>query len=1538
VYDTLQYDVESLFPNLNRDLRTREILSEDDEFMMVSPKVQPRIFNGKELLVNCKSFLKIDWNRAIAVCKDSFIMQFSIDPMTQTVAAQFVFAEDLNNTTPVSAIAFEGYTNSYFVNWVSYSTLPDMPGLTSFFNIVIYYPHAGPDWKFKFTLPSRGKVKLGAKIQMKVSNFQETTRLLIFNHSNPETEPSCLGFTFLTYIKKATNIDETEGIVLEPEAEWTSKMCSQDMMPKVPSGAPPLKLIKNVNPKSTLLRVEEVDNGIHLILLERSRNANSYNIYLQACNFDRVGELSCDYETFNLGMIYDSEVNQAASFFAGYYYHINLNLGDGPVQQIITMTQTYIICWDLDEFGGLQKRTQISLRYLSLSFIEISTMIVDADDKFYAVVQKDENLFFVIEANFETKVVRALRDTLKGNTFTFFKDGTKGSETTIVSYYTSRSDDYDSVPIMYYYSIQRQLINSNLDIYFSSWSTSPRKSLTFLASNDDFITFNLEVIRDLTQLDCKSAWKDMTFYRDTEETSLYLPYEIVNFRASSPVLALADAGNNHYELDMKDTHFVEGDEIEYMGPIEKGPRPLKNNYLESIVRLTNITLTHENFTMHYKKDGTIDVFACIGMNTRKLVRCYEILTNFSIAIPSPENYTVTDFYAHFGLFDMFQIFIVGSDSLKTITYFDIIRKEPFQAPRFVKRQKFDKPLLFSSMKTNTTHLLLYGIGRIGIPNEERLFRDYLSYLILDLRTLNFTKKLCELNEIYLEQVRVPVEDFSRYSYIGFIVTKKKGDALFVYNYTYFPGDDHPKNSMLTINTKNFKKLGLSKNMLLMQDMMLGKIFTWSKPIGVGEESRYYEIPIKDTNEVLLLSRTAKIGIVYSNDMLLALEIGGSNSDPLHRYSQSLTPRCKIPDPSDTKLKAELWMMGHSYFFTVYGILIIKDVSGTEPKINCSTSIIYDIFGPNYLLYLKFGEMTSRNAGIKYLLSSPTLTYNFQTSFKKINFKSYCKQIVAGPRPSPLRQLTDFSSKYLEYNIQDLVEVNSHVSHYEIEQYLPVGEIVQPIIKISPSDPRIAAVPDRVMMPGESGELYQNFFLIFSKKNLEIIRIADRSERKYIQSVSLLNVTLDFNYTAYFVPEPFSSTFDFINVFFLVPEDFGAFTVITYVFRAQSPKDYVQGRGDWLLPSSNLTLQPLSEDLVTMRYSLVYLSQEENSNSLVTGILYLRMAKEETTTLKRVLINFTDRIYSQKVPYRIISFNMLFSDKALLQYFFIQNSGYIGIIFLRFNKVYLLEESNYGLVQFSSEIVLNRNSQINCLSFPQELSLSCIFYSPADRSRIFHSNFMFNLGSRGMAIPRSDYTLSIPGEYTIRTLYKGYKMDIVLAKDEFNRDCLLFYNITTGLVFQEMCEEKFPTGFLKNHPDFNQISPSTFILASPGHNARDMVYERVDPKLRIYSDYYQGQIDYLGYRLVIKGLFDGDKFSDKIPLHDLFALKTRPDWVVGLLFLGVFLFLMTTSIWLCVYANRSNKLFTKPPKKSGTFDETKATRKGSTQNLNGSFMN
>ena len=485
-------------------------------------------------------------------------------------------------------------------------------------------------------------------------------------------------------------------------------------------------------------------------------------------------------------------------------------------------------------------------------------------------------------------------------------------------------------------------------------------------------------------------------------------------------------------------------------------------------------------------------------------------------------------------------------------------------------------------------------------------------------------------------------------------------------------------------------------------------------------------------------------------------------------------------------------------------------------------------------------------------------------------------------------------------MSDQIAIASDISDIKLVQPGPsIGYIRQAVRKTTNRTFNLSAIPDITFSKSSTSYQHEQYLVYKNKTNLQVYNLnkystPENQGNATIQSL-LVDIKIDFVAENFDIDSLSKRPSEVFMVALTEQSESGYYNLHVFVFPEADPSKYSK----FTIPSAckcrTVRIELINTYRDLLNYGLVHAELNELGNTIVTSLLEVnRTADPVTKDFKYGGYIKTQSVFQKYIRYRILDINMFSSENTLLLYYFIQNSGYMGIISLAFRDDGSLEKSRYRLSKMCNEFVVTRGSLIECKPREQELCLDCLFFSQHKMAQVHQLSLQFSLDDSNLMVPKHSPHLMLPTGYSVIKIKKAAAANIVLALDEKTKEkCFLFFDSVANLVVQRMCTTDFEklyadlkiegaANFLEKLVTISEVSVDTFIFAVEGMKLRDLLFNIGDYELVVDPKYFQGQSNYLGYHIDIENLSGKNQ---TIYLEDVVLLDKRSEILKYVLLFG-----------------------------------------------------
>jgi hypothetical protein len=1270
-------------------------------------------------------------------------------------------------------------------------------------------------------------------------------------------------------------------------------------------------VIPGLNSTCQVSTVHSSSVGISFGFTEQLIGGRHSNVKLLQCKLfyrqvagGRSTVIECSKEVIDVGntLILVSEASQARAV-CKIFYIIAGTIDEFPRHStIFVLAKNKAVLY-------VQPSWDLLIEVKSVIFNEVSTQIKEVKDiqvedgtSLSAIIRREDDINYLMTIKLSGEIYRQYREQVKGEEFLFLNLNIGYARKMLIS--VAKDPFKDAVSNIFVHDFVREQIYTDFtSILIDKQTTEQIRTVTYVGSKDYYVTFHFEIIKSLENFEIMSLWRSLNLYRNQRNTQVYLPFESLNLRLPNPYLWIdAHQSTNNLQINVTETFLMplqQFDISEYNITDKKISRITFEQHLKQAVKV----LTHEIYLLLSYQNKSFDLFQCIPQMRRGNIECKPILTNKQVYsrppmadIPS-ETMEVIDFYClhdHSGSYYNIVLMGTGEHSIEIQLWNHHITKNDNQHEVLSSVMSTGMNVIHSSFMVENNLLLFLGICRYkkifqGDREDEFICKFYHS-----MKEKQFYGPFLSDDEVWLPMANISTVLFTRQNFYGISYTKVDKDTTFVFNLTIRSFQSYYFLTQFSVSPDLYIVVGLAKTGLVAMHKFSKQITLWSKSKESTLEILHYLVNyITDFSDITWFRSIGKLGYLGVGGTTHVLDLTSGGTDPLKRvmrvYEQE---RCR----SYGKPKFVI-PMSFSSGPTHLGVMYYEnnDEQTKSLPAQCFDGFILDMFGPNYYANFNNTNLTHRSPKFRMILSSDKNGFKTTNSSGSLHLSTFSPLLVVGPNlgkkilhKTRNRYSTLEESRVL---IKDLIVTSSHVAGYDIipenNSIVSVTPAILPAV-LSANKTTINSIPKRLYQPSEQVARFGPWIFIIGKGYFDIYRADVLGLTPGTSSSGLVSkVLFNFSMTNFVIPTTPVQNQQFFTLTFFARSEFDSRNIIIYAFDFTDPSKYsfrvIENACSCYQPGVEVIYQTPNKQILAVQY----LRKSEFGNSITVGKLTLTVEQNETSTTITGAA-YLDSTHTQQIPHKVLEMDMIASAQTLLQYFFIQNSGHIGIIALYYSNTGTLLQSRYQMIRFSEDLIITKNTLINCRPDHQELAIECIFFTPTKVNRISQVAIKFTLDAEVLGISKSEYSLHVPPNYSVVKIFKGIKTDTVLAMVEDSDLSLLFYDPQTGRVISELSTLGNSTrrNTLRRVEKVVEVTPSNFVVFVSGLYFYEMVFRRQEAEIKIIHD---GPIERIrDYRLVVKGL-EGLGHDVDIGFELLIEMQEESEWN----------FIMWTALWLVV---------------------------------------
>ena len=1489
VDDHIEYDVESLFPNLKNDLRYSVGIPAEDQVLRIGQRTRLVEYKGIETIQKCSNFVKQSSNRYYGICSQTQVHLLMIDPTLREVTSILAFPKDLGPQRMIKDFTIDPTKRVVFILTLFNDIQGEEKAPVIEVTIHSIFKLGEPIAKLSFKPPQ--SLLPVERLSISFDLYERGHYLYV---RNPGLS-AYLGFV-------AIKLDQDKG-TMELLGEYISTERQANEGEKEDPLAMKVRVMQGIFPKVKPIGLLETEHLGVIVAWKYYTSNTKYKITLQKCMITADFECKCS-KMKRLNVNSTDETRLAYNFDNQVQIITYINKSEEDTTyldsvRMVTITIDSIRVWRFSKDFMVSESSYL-LENSQIKIMGIEAAGFETQNKIAIIARKDTYSSYLLVFDQKTFFIRFHKEPIIGDRIFFCLNERPGYDSGILAV-----NSVDQVVTTYLYK-REVVFSSFLKTEFRDGQTEQKLKGGIIASRSEFANFNIEVLKSsdakIAARSTLQSFKSITLFRGYTNGKLYVPFETISFRSSSPVINFESREGRDFKGTFENMQFTKVQKTQFYDKAINLMDYDNKTYIDIVS-----TLSYRNFTLIRFKNNTLELQLCLALTLRKSFQCKRLFNDH----PFDFSIKILDFLALYKGEELF-VFLLGSDEVAEISTMKILRLDMNSQEQKVDHfgySSFSPNLIDGSLSVNRTHILM-----IGTTQLEQSKPEYLSIITftVDLDTLQLPRGILEHDKrVKLPESSTELKEFKRTQFNAFIlVMEQPGRSIFVHNYT-FVGWESTQTVVFHISVELYHYIGLAGNCALVMRREDKALLARSRGFTSGEEKLLVAKGLlteeKDIGFFVAIGRTAFLCV---KDSLYVLDMAGSSVDPVERVIQSK----KLEYSLTSEDRPLVWVMGHLTLFINF--IHIVPIDKNEKLKAPSDSYVFDLYGPDFFLELEVSPSARSFSPIRYTLlqkKEGEETVITQYTLPRLILKSECSLLSVAPISNTHHHSKASKAGVNEYLIKDIMAINSHIANYSLieeqDSERPLAKITQAIEKVDTTDQRTFFFPNRSLQEGETIRIVGNFILILSRDKLEIFKVkytnVNGKKSKFTDLVR--SMPIEFKYTSFILAQDTTEKSRALVLIFTVPSRFDAFNLVVFSFEDSFSGRLSKKTFENACQCASARVESMSRSGGLVRFAFQYLKHTLHGNYLVFSVLDLNTAKGEDSSAEGQLEgSFTDSVHSQYLNYRVLDFNLLTSEDTVLQYFFIQNSGHIGIVFLALDQSMGLARAHYSMQKFSSDFVLTRHSLIDCKLENQQLTLKCLFQSYSSQAHAFSTTFRFMLDDTRLVASRSEYTLLVPLGYRPVKLKKGDYMDIMYAVDESKaKTCALFYNISTRLVVHRICEDELPGGKISLKTSILETDDKLLAVINEGQNLRDSIYEVVEPKITLSQEEVDSRRreGYFGNYLKVQGLEDN---HETILLLDIFEFQYDVSvwWYVTAW--GVFFLMLSCCIVLFCYHKSSPK--------------------------------
>ena len=1432
VNDTIEYSIDHIFRDRHDDVRYSSILPESQQVVKIMSALQQVRFNDSLMLNDCKQATRLTFDLIAALCNDeSEIRVIQVSTKYRNIS----LAWTVKLPPTIGRLLHAWHID------INHSRA-----------VVLYQEHFGsPGYSiqsigFNGSTPAVSIFDVHAQVSVLKKNvrmFVVYDRLYITGFE---------GFTVAfngaySFVKNSTDNTYT------PEAVWYDREPFEETI----WIQRPIIGIKCMNILNHFIFGKSLDRAAVIISQSFKDTAQIYsavNIYMVSCVFEsNRTSLNCSSRPFIVDRVVTLEV--ADSVMIDYRIMTTSSIeGLHDEFAVVIATDTKVGLFVVSDTGEISVKGKLpeSPKLLLFKYMIAAEMI---NDRSMAILfmKKSEASNLVIY-NLEEGTVFIRKELLYTESAVMLLNKKVHAVDLIIlvrdlisrrSLYPPGLNDTE----IYTYNSDTLITNFQSVACNETWYSKVLTS-TILTGKDSYVTFVFTVLQDKSLINPETAnlFTDIEMYRQSDVNRLYLPLEMHELPVTNLSIQVDFEQSNHMTMTLEEIHLIK---VRSLGLQYHD----NTDWPERLAFKKNSKIyTSREYLLFVREDYSIEFAKCVPSIVSKNVTCVRNAINYSLAV----NDTILDFQVYLNNRQTaWVLLVVGGLNQTCLVVLDIqqfFKEGDIYTNRLCTRIILKK----ASAYLNGTTVAVIGIKRISsydVIYGSFFDQDDLYKLSSLPESYNFQSPLAYYDVISLKRLSTGtfmIAGKANHGYVIYTMQISNSEKGLMQVEEWRPAND------------GYFLISIHLKTILMLDETNGSLYLSSKETEAGAE-HYLLIPthmvIKRVDIVFYVTG-GRVGYLMLNNTLLILDIGSLDIHPHRRLIKSINMGEKLGKflRNMTKDVANIpWSLSELNLdlLSIFALTSVEKGSSMllivfynkDKKFISSFGYILDLYGPNYLATISADHRSPIRNPVEMTLRDISKSSSIKSNYN-VMLRMYSTLISAA-----VLNIRHVVKQPTSFNINDILVSNSHISSFEVDSNF--AEVRQSIVQSNDSKSHMQGLYDKQFEVGDRILMYHQYRILVTLSSVKIISLEDPSLK--------IEFKIAFSFLRVLVEQVGKNPDDFMMLF-LIEGEMEMIHFKVYFFSEINYK--MQYTSTYLMQACkcrDLRISFLSTNTENYFYGLQYTQNDEQGNSLLTSILNIKLAFVPRPPFRpNPIITIQNDVHKHYVPQRLLDFNMITSESLLLQYYFVENSGYVGIVILSFGANSSLVNAMSASQKLDGKFVLPRNTLISCNRYRQQLAMSCIFFNEAHSHSVRQFSIQFRLDDDSLAVMRSNYNLRLPSGYRPLKLWIGADTDVVIAENiRTEVKVLLFFDQDSKQVIRMMEKNDLPHGYLDNDkPYILEIEHDTWILPSLGVNMSGSVYTRVDPLL-IVKPNSQVLMDcnyYMDY-LIVNGInTDSEKFS------------------------------------------------------------------------------
>ena len=1398
--DTIEFSVDDLFPNRGDDARYESILPETDQIVRIKSAIQPTSFYGSSLLRGCIEARRLSLDIVVSLCNNkSAISVFTVSTNNQTVTlvhsywlnltGRIVVCWQIDVMTNNIVVLFndEAVSNRYTLEYMGKGA---QTGVTSFMIHIRM-------------IPDLEKIKLHFSGQyLYITGFNSYSAA--FN--------GAYSFVIRPFINTFT-----------PEAYWYSSAPIPDEGQQFAWQQRKLVLNSSIDKISDILYHWNMAYIVSLTL-ERLEAGLFATVAIDACSFTEKREmLVCSDNATVVDVLLIPSIFHKVTVHLKELGLMSFNLPPSW-KSVVVATESVLGVYMLGTDGSIYLKEKKAIQQKLSSITEIVAAEVYKDCSLAILFRKVSESCSLALFNLKEGILYQRQEIIHSESAALLFHE-KSSNRDFMIFFRDLEHTKNLYPPgikeIGLYRFERDILITNFAAAKPDKNSTYRVlTSTILSGRDNSVIFVFQInfLENPISSETAFLYSEIETYRYDKPVTFYLPTEItlmpvVNMTISAPFTQSPDV-----TMIIQEVHLSMANKLNFKTANQS------KLHLNATFELSSRVYTFVDHMLFHRHDSNIEIYRCTPDIISKAVDCRSQTFEYRLA----DGDVIIDYqiYDHREISAVVMILVSNTDNSYLLVS-DIAAFNDSSSTITSKKIDIQNVLDQASIQFNGSMVVIFGLRSIQALTMIYEYHFNMSEIY---RTSKLPGKILEYSQLSL----IGKITLNRLDMDTYMITGRSLHGYLIHTSRLVDYINSTANvSAWKMEKHHYIMIAVHANSLLLLDNKAGDLYLSGRSIE-SQAEQYLLVPTGlciHRSDILAYVTAGRIGYMIVNRSLLVLDISGLEVNPYRRLIKSVSisdslyeeiKRASMGIDSSPWSKGYLQMdRGNIYALTsvLKGHSILVFVFYTEKNtFKTSYTTILDLYGPNYLATL----YPSTQSPARTLLTIDVTNINNMTWYTpqaSITLKMYSTLMSTAVKK---KRFT--ISQKTSFNLNNIVVSNSHISEFKIDSSFV--EVSQSIVKAS-EEAEMLGLADHIYHTEDIIIIHKNYRILVGEHDVWITDL-NRSQLMYHfpKSFNPLNLLVEQISER---PDEFTIIFLLKGEMDLVHFKIYQFNVIanpgkyeiTYVMNACKCRD---ARSSLLSYSSGYYL-------IGIQYSM----KDDQGIWLATSILkveYYLNPKSESRYEILAWVNGT--VHKHYVPQNPLSYNMISSESLLLQYYFMENSGFVNSVILYFDNAGNLMHTRIGWQRLMDLYILPPKAQVNCRRYKQELVMSCLIYNDIQSVKIRQFSIQFRLDDDRLSVVSNSYDLYLPIGYVPDKLMIGEETDLVLAKNVVTEKLeLFFYDTMSGNVFRVLKENDLPEGYLtSNKILIIEYLPDLWIFPTDGLYLSDCIYKRVEPLITI----------------------------------------------------------------------------------------------------------